>query len=214
MSATDFQDAYAKLMKLKLKKVQELEIPKVLTHCTGSEAQYNPYYTLIAKKLCGDRKLKMAFQFTLWDFFKRMGENNGEDDDVDDDEESLTMRHVVNLAKMYGSLIADGGLTLTVLKNLNLTYLQPKTKVFVEVLFITMFLEAQKKGDGEQDETPVVNLILRVKDAPLMATGLQYFIKKVVRKTDIAGGKKEKATVKWASQVALDALQGLLMADS
>jgi nucleolar MIF4G domain-containing protein 1 len=214
MSATDFQDAYAKLMKLKLKKVQELEIPKVLTHCTSSEAQYNPYYTLIAKKLCGDRKLKMAFQFTLWDFFKRMGENNGEDDDVDDDEESLTMRHVVNLAKMYGSLIADGGLTLTVLKNLNLTYLQPKTKVFLEVLFITMFLEAQKKGDGEQDETPVVNLILRVKDAPLMATGLQYFIKKVIRKTDIAGGKKEKATVKWASQVALDALQGLLMADS
>jgi nucleolar MIF4G domain-containing protein 1 len=42
MSATDFQDAYLKLMKLKLKKVQEYEIPKVLIRCSGAEKSYNP----------------------------------------------------------------------------------------------------------------------------------------------------------------------------
>ena len=74
MSATDYQDAHLRLMKLKLKKVQEFEIPKVLIHCAGGEKTYNPYYTLIAKKICGDRRLKTAFQYCLWDLFKKMGE--------------------------------------------------------------------------------------------------------------------------------------------
>jgi nucleolar MIF4G domain-containing protein 1 len=215
MSASDFQDAYMKLNKLKLKKVQELEIPKVLIHCSSAEASYNPYYTLIAKKLCGDRKLKMAFQFNLWDLFKKMGEGNEEEDVLDeDDEDALSTRHIVNLAKMFGSLIVDGGLTITVLKNLNLTYLQPKTKTFMEVLFITMFLQSQRQAGSKRDETTIVNLMLRVKDAPAMTAGLQYFIKKVIRKTDIAGDKVEKATIKWACKIATETLQALATADA
>ncbi len=209
MSASDYQDAAMRLDKLRLKKVQELEIPKVLIHCSGAEASYNPYYTLISKKLCGDRKLKMAFQFSLWDLFKRMGEDDDEDEADDEDDEALTTRYIVNQAKMFGTLIVDGGLTISVLKNLNLTYLQPKTNTFVEVLFIAMFLQSQKAAGSERDETAVVNLMLRVKDAPQMAAGLQYFIKKVVSKTDIAGGKAEKATVKWACKVAISTLQAL-----
>jgi nucleolar MIF4G domain-containing protein 1 len=210
MSASDFQDAHMRLMKLKLKKVQELEIPKVLIHCASAEASYNPYYTLIANRLCGDRKLKMAFQFTLWDLFKRMGEVADEDDEPDeDDEESLTMRSIVNLAKMFGTLIAEGGLTVSVLKNLSLAYLQPKTKTFVEVLFITVFLQSQKQEKGKRNETAIVNIFLRVKDTPSLITGLQYFVKKVVSKTDIAGGKAEKATVKWACEVARRTLESL-----
>jgi nucleolar MIF4G domain-containing protein 1 len=204
-----------KLNKLKLKKVQELEIPKVLIHCSSAEASYNPYYTLIAKKLCGDRKLKMAFQFNLWDLFKKMGEGNEEEDVLDeDDEDALSTRHIVNLAKMFGSLIVDGGLTITVLKNLNLTYLQPKTKTFMEVLFITMFLQSQRQAGSKRDETTIVNLMLRVKDAPAMTAGLQYFIKKVIRKTDIAGDKVEKATIKWACKIATETLQALATADA
>lgn len=120
MSASDYTDAYHRLLKLNLKKTQELEIPKVLIHCTGAEASFNPYYTLIAKKLCGERKLRMAFQFGLWDIFRRTGEKRHDDDEAEDDEEegddALTTRKVVNLARMFAALMADGQLPITALK--------------------------------------------------------------------------------------------------
>lgn len=120
MSATDYRDAHLRLLKLRLKRSQELEIPKVLIHCAGAETIYNPYYTLIARKLCTDRKLKMAFQFSLWGLFKRMGEGEeGIDEELgqqDEQDDALGMRSVVNLAKLYGILVAEGGLDLGVLK--------------------------------------------------------------------------------------------------
>lgn len=213
MSASDFQDAYLRLMKLKLKRVQELEIPKVLIHCSGGEKSYNPYYTLIAKKLCGDRRLKMAFQFSLWDLFKKMGETTDEDGMAEEEEQSLDTRQLVNLAKMFGTLVAEGGLGLNVLKNLNLSLLQPKTKTFVEVMFITIFLQSQRQVESGRDERAVVNVVLKVKDTPNLIRGLQYFLKKVVSKTDITADKAEKATVKWACKVTLEALEGLQAID-
>lgn len=125
MSATDYKDAYLRLQKLRLKKAQELEIPKVLIHCAAAEEAFNPFYSLLARRLCSDRKLKMAFQFSLWDLFKRMGEgqDGSEEDETDDDGEDsankLSLRSLVNLAKLYGTLISDGGLTMSVLKVIN-----------------------------------------------------------------------------------------------
>jgi nucleolar MIF4G domain-containing protein 1 len=214
MSAQDFQDAYMRLMKLKLKKVQEYEIPKVLVHCARGEKSYNPYYTLIAKKVCGDRRLRTAFLFCLWDLFKRMGESDEEDDVPEDDEETLDNRQLVNLAKMFGTLILEGGLSLGVLRNLNLNYLQLKTKTFLEVLFISILLQSQKQAKAGRDEQAVASIFSKAKDTPQLIRGLQYFLKKVVSKTDIARGKEEKATVKWACKVAGDTLEALAVTDS
>jgi len=213
MSAQDFQDAYMRLMKLKLKKVQEYEIPKVLVHCAGGEKSYNPYYTLIAKKVCGDRRLRTAFQFCLWDLFKRMGESDEEDDVPEDDGETLDNRQLVNLAKMFGTLILEGGLTLAVLKNIKFSYLQPKTKTFLEVLFISILLQSQKQAKTGRDEQAVASIFAKAKDAPQLTRGLQYFMKNVVSKTDIAGGKEEKAIVKWACKIAGDTLGALVAMD-
>ena len=116
MSATDYRDAHLRLLKLRLKRTQELEIPRVLIHCARAEAVYNPYYTLIAKRLCTDKKLKMAFQFSLWDTFKLMGEGEDEIEQDNDRDDKLETREVVNLAKLFGSLVADGGLTLSIFK--------------------------------------------------------------------------------------------------
>ena len=214
MSASDYQDAYQRLMKLQLKKKQEYEIPKVLIICSGAEKSYNPYYTLIAKRLCGDPKLKKSFQFSLWDLFKQMGESDdGDDEQYEDVNSSLDTRHVVNLAKMFGTLIVEGGLGLGVLKTLNLTYLQPKTKTFMEVLFITILLQSQRSSESKRDEQAVVNILTRVKETPQMIIGLQYFLRKVVSKTDIAGGNEEKKTVKWACKIASGTLATLVAAD-
>ena len=118
MSSSDSDDAYVRLLKLGLKKSQELEIPKVLVHSAGAEKVYNPFYTFLSRRLCRDKKLKMALQFSLWDLFKRMGE--AEDDTEGDEDEGadgkLELRSIVNLARMFGVLIAEGGLSLGVLK--------------------------------------------------------------------------------------------------
>lgn len=117
ISAADYNDAFQRLMKLRLKKAQELEIPKVIIHCAAAETAYNPYYTLLARRVCSDRKLKKAFQFSLWDLFKRMGDGVDEDaDEGENDDEKLGMRSTVNLARMFGTLIAEGGMSLNVLK--------------------------------------------------------------------------------------------------
>ncbi len=117
MSATDYNDAYVRLMKLRLKRSQELEIPKVLIHCAGAEKVYNPFYTFLSRRVCSDKKLKMSFQFSLWDIFKQMGEGEDEAEEYDEDDEGkLGLRSLVNLARMFGVLIAEGGLGLGVLK--------------------------------------------------------------------------------------------------
>ena len=118
MSASDYNNAFQLLMNLRLKKTQEPEIAKVIMHCAGVEQAYNPYYSLLARRLCASRgNYKMAFQFSLWGIFKRLGD--GPDDEqyeAQEDRETLPMRNIVNLAKMFGTLVAEGGLTLNILK--------------------------------------------------------------------------------------------------
>ena len=121
MSATDCNDAFVRLKKLCLKKSQELEIPRVLIHCATVETSYNPFYTLVARRFCADHKLRMAFQFSLWDLFKRMdGEDGDEDAGVESEDgggdKELSLRSLVSLGRMYGTLIAEEGLGLGVLK--------------------------------------------------------------------------------------------------
>ncbi|PYI08815.1 hypothetical protein BO78DRAFT_468294 [Aspergillus sclerotiicarbonarius CBS 121057] len=226
MSATDYQDAHVRLLKLRLKRAQEFEIPRVLTHCAMEEAAHNPYYTLIAKRLCGEmgRRIKVSFMYTLWNIFKRMGENGDmvDDDDDDnafddeDDQNKLEMKSVVNLAKMYGSLIADGTLNLGVLKILNFAYLQPKSKTFVELLLISVIQQSQKKRGGKKkksadeegrDEQALMEIFLRARETPQIVKGLIYFLRKVVAKTDIVPSEKEMKVVKWGCKVATDALK-------
>ncbi|KAL4920985.1 hypothetical protein BDW62DRAFT_153236 [Aspergillus aurantiobrunneus] len=231
MSATDYQDAHARLLKLRLKRAQEFEIPRILTHCAMEEDAHNPYYTLIARRLCGElgRRIKVSFMFTLWNIFKRMGETGDLDDDDEDesgvhgeDEENpLSMNAIVNLAKMYASLIADGTLTLGVLKTLNFAYLQLKTKTFVEVLMISVIQQSQKQKkkkskskskskeeDGAAlEEKPLVEIFMRTRDTPQIVKGCIFFLRKVVAKTDIVASEKELVMVKWGVRVAVDALK-------
>ncbi|CAD6505059.1 BgTH12-00558 [Blumeria graminis f. sp. triticale] len=208
MSATDYEDAHVRLMKLKLKKIQEYEIPKVLIRCALSESSHNPYYTLLAKKICGEKRLRMSFQYCLWDLFKRMEESE-DDDKSERDEEELDMRRLVTLAKLYGALIAEGSLSLSILKPLNLDYFQPKMKIFVEILFITIFLRTQTL-EMKVEEKTIANILSKVPDTPRLLMGLQGFLKKVVYNTDIAGGKQASETIKLACKYATATIKKML----
>ncbi|KAL5360276.1 hypothetical protein BJX96DRAFT_69453 [Aspergillus floccosus] len=225
MSATDYQDAHVRLLKLRLKRAQEYEIPRVLTHCAMEEEAYNPYYTLISRRLCGElgRRIKMSYMYTLWNIFKRMGETGDMDDEDDtgfddEDENQLPMKAIVNLAKMYASMIADGTLNFGVLKILNFAYLQPKTKTFTEILLITVIQLSQKqkrksKGKNKKpedeearDEKALMEIFMRTQETPQVAKGLIFFLRKVVAKTDVVSSKELKL-VRWGCRVAVDALK-------
>jgi nucleolar MIF4G domain-containing protein 1 len=234
MSASDYRDAHVRLLKLHLKRNQEYEIPRVLVHCAMEEAAHNPYYTIIARRLCSEmgRRMKTSFAFTLWDVFKRMGEKSdlAEDDDEDhfdgfDDDGNLQVqiKDVVNLAKMYGTLVAENPLTLSILKNLNFAYLQPRTSTFVELLIITIIQrtqQARRRQKQTQKETPEAEQPPRDEKAlsavfaqthtvaPHIVKGLIYFIRKVVAKSDVVTSAKERKLLKWGCGVAVNALKG------
>ncbi|KAI5290750.1 suppressor of glycerol defect [Ascosphaera aggregata] len=226
LSASDYRDAHTRLVTLHLKRKQQAEIPRVLLHCASEENAYNPYYTLIARQLCSDRRLKMSFMFALWDIFKRMGEQTDLDEDAEYSEETgdaVNIKAIVNLAKMFADLILNGHLTLGILKVLNFAYLQEKTKMFVEVLLVTVILETYKHkksiafaGKTAASQTgknlegkALIDVFAKVRETPQIATGLIYFLRQVVSKTDVVTSKKEMTAVKTGSKVALDTLKTL-----
>ncbi|KAJ4383352.1 hypothetical protein N0V86_001399 [Didymella sp. IMI 355093] len=212
MSATDFKDAQIRLNKLNLKKAQEVEIPKVIIHCAGAEKTYNPYYTILARKVCSDHKTRKSFQFALWDIFKSLGEGQdggADSDDEAEDSKAVSLRKLVNQGKLYGTLIAKRVLSITCLKNLNFPYLQPKTKTFVEIVLVTAILETQKGAKDEKKETSLLQTFVEVDQAPEMVAGLQFFLKKVVSKTDIVE-KSEKETIKWGCKAVINVLNRIL----
>lgn len=214
MSASDFKDAQIRLSKLNLKKSQEAEIPRVIVHCAGAEKTYNPYYTVLARKVCSDHKTRKSFQFALWDIFKNFGERQDEAEESGDEDtanDATSLRKLVNQGKLYGTLIARKALPITSLKNLNFPYLQPKTKTFVEVLLVTTILESLKasKTKDKRDERAVREVFVEVDQAPEMIAGLQWFLKKAVCKTEIVD-KAEKETVRWACKSIMDMLTRVL----
>lgn len=52
---------------------------------------------------------------------------------------------------------------------------------------ITVFLQSQRQSEHKREERAVINIISGAKETPKLIAGLQYFIKKFVAKTDIAG---------------------------
>lgn len=83
----------------------------------------------------------------------------------------------------------------------------------MEILLITVILQSQKRSSGSRDEKSLLNIFRIVGEAPQMARGLQYFIKKVVSKADITGGKSERDTVRWASSKVVGSLTNLATAE-
>ncbi|KAL8735527.1 MAG: hypothetical protein Q9166_000695 [cf. Caloplaca sp. 2 TL-2023] len=210
MDASDFNDAFQRLIKPDLlNSSQQREIPRVVVHCAGVEEAYNPYYTLLARRLCSHHgKFKKEFQLSLRGLFKRLGE--GPNDDQDEVDEALPMKTIVNLAKMYGTLVAQGGLTMDVLKVLNFAFLQPKASILVELMIITTLLHSQKGVKSARDENKIAEIFAQAQDGTKFAKGLQYFLRKTVSKTDVAGTKADTNTVRWGCKVARSTLDAVI----
>ena len=200
VSAYDYKEACARLTKLGMKNKQRLEIPRVVVHCVGAEKKYyNPFYGKIAKHLCKERNICKAFQFVLWDIFRRL-----EDDDEESADESslgqLDTTATVYIARMYGKLVADGMLSIILLKYLDLTHANSRSRTFAEAFLITVFQQLNRKSDDVASK--VKNTFAAVEQAPAMIAGLQFFLKKTVRSTKLLEDPNDRAMVKKCCKVA------------
>lgn len=228
MSANDYVDAVTKLDKLALKKSQEREIPRIVVHCAVVEPAYNPYYGILALKLCESHSYRKTFQFMLWDLVKSFDGADGDDDEDDfagfdknsDDDDDDKLKKILNLGRLFGNLVGEGSLALHVLRTVNFLTASSELKMFMEVLMVTFFDHIGKKSQvnaigvglserksmSEQkfDDRTLIERILKAKEEPAMLRGICHFISKSVIRSDFITGRKQRKRVEWGVRSMCD----------
>lgn len=233
MSANDYVDAMTKLDKLALKRSQERELPRVLIHCTSVEQAWNPYYGILAAKLCDSHSYRKTFQFIFWDLLKEFeGVNDadseaedflGFDNDGEDDESKL--RRILNLGRFFGFLISEGSVPLHALKNVNFLTIPSDAKLFLEVVLVTfldqigkksqinahgMGISKAKKTDIKFDDKILMERLIKAKDQHSLLKGLQYFLETKVQNSSMISGKRQRKRIEWGINALHDFIDELL----
>ncbi|KAJ3149266.1 suppressor of glycerol defect [Geranomyces michiganensis] len=200
MSSEDCVDAFERLLRLNLKDKQEREIVRVLLHCCQRERVYNPYYALVANRICAHAHgFKITFQFALWDAFKAMAAAAGTGGDDDEDADAMDVRKVSHLAKLYAYLISTDGAQLGILKALTFTALSPLQTLFLKLLLSTLFTAHLAS------EAQVKAVVARAASQENVREGLIFFFKRWSKEEYDVGGKKVdhdiiKKGCKWAKE--------------
>lgn len=215
MSSEDYVDAYERIQKLHLKNKQERDIPLVILHCVASEKVYNPFYALLAGKLCVQHSFKKTFQFALWDFL------NGMDEDEEDKEEDDNNMKTLNYSRFFASLVGHGLMSLDILKPVNFLTATTSVKLFSELFFISLFNflgrgaeKRQSTGIGRgsteilRDGKELAKIIVATKDTTCLQ-GIQYFMN-AVKKSDMISGGKQKERVFWGADATSDLITEVL----
>ncbi|KAL9061904.1 MAG: hypothetical protein Q9157_009227 [Trypethelium eluteriae] len=107
---------------------------------------------------------------------------------------------------MVGTLVVDGVLDITVIKTLNLPYLRPNTRTFIEVMLIAIIQQTQSSTDFKEtskskNKAALISIFSKAKENPDLAAGLQYFIKTYVARSDIVASVKEKKALKRSCEI-------------
>eukprot|EP01029_Cantina_marsupialis_P025729 TRINITY_DN681_c0_g1_i1.p1 TRINITY_DN681_c0_g1~~TRINITY_DN681_c0_g1_i1.p1 ORF type:complete len:871 (+),score=303.77 TRINITY_DN681_c0_g1_i1:50-2662(+) len=164
MTADDYEDAFEKLMTLGLKGKQERIIMLVIVNCCGNEKTYNPFYSLVAHKLCTVLKsASYTFQLLLWDVFKTFN--------------SISAREAYNLAKFMAFLVSKFTLSLAMLKTVDFTDLLPRGTLFFKTMFADIL-----KDENESNLVFVFDKLTQGKHQNLARDGVALFLHTYVKK--------------------------------
>eukprot|EP01038_Epipyxis_sp_PR26KG_P011747 gene11747-15719_t len=138
MSSRDVEDAYERLVRLELKGKEDREIVRVITECCGIEKTYNPFYAELMKMLCEyNRQSKTTLQYTLWDLFKVIGEEDSEDEAIS----SQVTRKSINIGRYLSHLVCSFHLPLSVIKPIDMTSLNDYLLIMLSTFFLALFTE-------------------------------------------------------------------------
>ncbi|GAA5850703.1 hypothetical protein JCM9279_006398 [Rhodotorula babjevae] len=233
MSSEDYIDACERLQQLGLSDVQQREIARVLLQCCGNEKVYNPYYTLVASRLCAkSHSFQITLQYILWDFIRSdLGEQsvggqelvkNLGDQAAPSDDNKVPPRKMTHTAKFYAWCIAKGALSLAVLKPIPFATPLPATRTFLVQLMSHVILATQTPSPAfalptaatKKDRAALERVVVLCAPHPRLQRGLALFLDpEGGAGATLAGqwigkkvGEKEKAVVKWGMRVALETL--------
>lgn len=217
LSSTDYRDASTRLAKLNLTNKQRLDIPRVILHCAGAESAYNPFWGLLARRLCAERALGKAFLFGAFGLYRRFGASTNDDGDESDEDEDAgkpSLRETLNLAKLFAELLADRAVPITLLKHLDLPSLprRSRARTFAEVLLVSTVLRIvnrQRAGatgkealraavDGE-----LCTLFGVGRNEGSFAVGLRWFLERVVKGSDLVKSEREGRALRKACGMLL-----------
>ncbi|XP_043254608.1 nucleolar MIF4G domain-containing protein 1 homolog [Colletes gigas] len=158
MTAEDYLDAFEKLHHLGLKDQQGDEIVHVLMHCCLQENKFNPYYAVLAQKLCEyNRKYQLTIQYALWDKLKTL--------------EIYGTRQLNNLARFFTYLFVEKCLALSILKVIEFTELDKSTMKLVRQIILGILLH--------KNEQACLDVFKRISISPQLQTfkeSLRLFI--------------------------------------
>ncbi|UNI17342.1 suppressor of glycerol defect [Purpureocillium takamizusanense] len=194
LSANSHEDGYQQFVNLKLKRDEQLEIARVLVQCVGSEARYNEYYALVGGLACQNSRVRFALQDRLWKIFRGLGESlfgeDGVEEDTADSERMKDERRAANVAQFYASLVADGSLSISVLKPLELPEVNRWTSAFVEGFLVALLRRCT--GKDHKEEATVLRVFGPARETPTLAVGIHWFLRKRVRQSKLIGVKDSK----------------------
>ncbi|KAK9296867.1 hypothetical protein QLX08_009264 [Tetragonisca angustula] len=133
VTAEDYLDAFEKLHHLDLRDQQETEIIHVVMHCCLQENKFNPYYAVLAQKLCEyNRKYQLTIQYNLWDKLKTL--------------ETYENKQLSNLAQFLIHLFIEKCLTISILKVIHFTELERPTTKFLEQIILGILLHENEQA--------------------------------------------------------------------
>ncbi|CAL1535331.1 unnamed protein product [Lymnaea stagnalis] len=158
-TSEDFEDAFARLLRLGLNRSQEREIIHVLLHCCMNEKEYNPFYSFVAQKFCTfDRRFMITVQFSMWDKFKVM--------------DSMDKASRIKLGHLLSHLLLTKALSVSIFKVVEFG-MENKKMIRFLVQVLTEILTSP-------NETTVVEIFERIAPFPKLKTlrqGLQVFMR-------------------------------------
>lgn len=171
MGADDVESAMDRLMRLNLKGPLEREIVRVMLDCAGQEVSYNPFYSLVAVRLCTfHNRFRFTFQLAYWDAFKSFPESN------------TTSRRVYNLARVLAHMVQAHVLTLAVVKVFNFAATDSKETLFLKALFSSILLDT-KRVDSLAD---VFSRLGSGKDRVVLRDGIIVFMQRFMTQESVA----------------------------
>ncbi|TWU78094.1 suppressor of glycerol defect [Metarhizium rileyi] len=196
MSGTNYEHGHRQFAALNLKKVEQLEITKVLVQCVGSEPEYNEYYALVGRQACVNSRIRFAFQDRLWRVFRNLGEplfgeGAGDDDDTMEGERLKNKRRLGHIAQFYASLVANGSLCISILKPLDILELNEWSSLFVELFLLSLLRQCRDKGTNE--DTKVERVFNPARGLSSLAANLHWFFRKKVHRSKYIGDKEFEA---------------------
>jgi nucleolar MIF4G domain-containing protein 1 len=164
---------------------------------------------LVSKRLCDtDHSFKVTFQYCLWDFLRECGENEvgglerSNTELEDGGNKRIRLNRLMNMAKFYSSLVAEGSLTLAILKSVNFMTVKRYGRIFLEIFFCNLILKLHPGG-----AQAIANVFGKIIELRTLAQGIIFFMLETVVHGKSSGlSEDELERVQWGCKIAKEVL--------